>query len=164
MPQENMNYGKRPNACADQAGRERYEEISPEMGQMLERRAKCNLFAQLLGIRIVENRKGYSECELEIREEFLNPFRVVHGGCIYTLADVTVGNAASSYGMTAPTLEGGLHFLASAKGTKKLRAVAEEMHHGKTIMVFSVSIFDDAGKTIASGTFSFFNTNRAFSF
>ena len=89
---------------------------------------------------------------------------IAHGGCIYTLAGVTVGNAASSYGMTAPTLEGGLHFLASSKGTKKLRAVAEEMHHGKTIMVFSVSVFDDAGKTIASGTFSFFNTKRAFSF
>lgn len=161
---ENAGYDQGPIAAEDRTGRERYEAISPEMNQMLERRAKCNLFAQLLGIRIVENRKGYSECELEIREEFLNPFRVVHGGCIYTLADVTVGNAASSYGMTAPTLEGGLHFLASARGTKKLRAVAEEIHHGKTIMVFSVSVYDDSEKRIATGTFSFFNTNREFSF
>ncbi len=104
MQQETTKYNREPNTSDDRAGRERYEAISPEMSQMLERRAGCNLFAQLLGIRIVENRKGYSECELEIREEFLNPFRVVHGGCIYTLADVTVGNAASSYGILSLVL------------------------------------------------------------
>lgn len=144
--------------------RERFKPITPEMAQMMERRLRQNLFADHLGVRIVEIREGYSECELEIREEFLNPSRVIHGGCIYTLADVTVGNAAASYGMTAPTLDSNLHFMANAKGVKKIKAVAKEIHHGRTVMVFSVSVFDDTGRTFAAGTFSFFNTNKKFSF
>ena len=135
--------------------RERFKPITPEMAQMMERRLRQNLFADHLGVRIVEIREGYSECELEIREEFLNP---------YTLADVTVGNAAASYGMTAPTLDSNLHFMANAKGVKKIKAVAKEIHHGRTVMVFSVSVFDDTGRTFAAGTFSFFNTNKKFSF
>ena len=144
--------------------KEKYEAITPEMAQMLERRAKCNVFAQYLGIKIVENRKGYSKCELEIREEFLNPSHTVHGGCIYTLADVTVGNAAAAYGYAAPTLEAGLHYLAAAKGVEKLHAVAKEIHHGRPVMVFSVDVSDGQGKIFASGPFSFFNTGMPLSF
>ena len=52
-------------------------------------------FGQLLGMEIVELQPGFSLITMAVCEELMNPFRTLHGGASYALADS--GMAAALY-------------------------------------------------------------------
>ncbi|UCF60315.1 MAG: PaaI family thioesterase [Anaerolineaceae bacterium] len=55
-----------------------------------------NPFGELLGLNFTSLEAGRSRCSLEIREDLYNPYGVVHGGVIYSLADTGMGGAVYS--------------------------------------------------------------------
>lgn len=57
---------------------------------------KSNPFGQLLGLEFSKMEDGQSRCQLPIREQLLNPYGLVHGGVIYSLADTAMGGALYS--------------------------------------------------------------------
>ena len=62
--------------------------------KLRELRNEQNVFGDLAGVRIVEIREGYARTELEVRPELLNPIGSLHGGCLFTMADITGGFCA----------------------------------------------------------------------
>ena len=60
---------------------------------------KRDSFAEHCGIKLVEVSPGSARAEMEIKKEHLNGLNTVHGGAIFTLADLTVAAAANAYGM-----------------------------------------------------------------
>jgi acyl-CoA thioesterase len=48
-------------------------------------------FVERVGLRIEEQRAGYSVCKLDIENYHLNSTGVVHGGVLFTLADTGMG-------------------------------------------------------------------------
>ena len=66
--------------------------------KLKEYRNRQNAFANFIGLAITEIRPGAAVTEMEITENHMNPIGSVHGGCLATMADVTGGAAASSYG------------------------------------------------------------------
>ena len=96
---------------------------------------------------------------LEIRPESRNPFGMVHGGALYTLADDAAGGAAHSDGRHYVTQHGDLHFLDNrAHGT--IRAVGRVRHRGRTTVLVDVEITDGAGALLATGAFIYFCVDR----
>lgn len=126
----------------------------------LEYRRINNRFGNYVGITPVETREGYAKCELEVREEHLNPLNTVHGGCLYTLADTTGGTACATYGTITPTLSGEMHFLNAASEVRKLTAEANVIKCGRTVRIVDIRITDEGGRLIATATFSYFNTGK----
>lgn len=126
--------------------------------------ANKNPFADLMDLKITEVREGYAKAEIEVTEKHLNPIGTVHGGCLYTLADVTAGSAAASHGNIAPTLDSNLHFLNAGMNTTHLTAEAHELKYGKRAMVYEVSIYDQNGVVLAFGTFTFMSIGAKHSF
>lgn len=126
----------------------------------LEYRRINNRFGNYVGIVPVEVREGFARCEMEIREEHMNPLDTVHGGCLYTLADTTGGTACATFGTISPTLSGEMHFLTAAAGAEKLIAEASTIKRGRTVRVMDIRITDDKGRLIATAVFSYFNTGR----
>lgn len=55
-----------------------------------------NPFGELLGLYFTKMEDGHSQCSLEIREDLFNPYGVLHGGVIYSLADTGMGGALYS--------------------------------------------------------------------
>jgi uncharacterized protein (TIGR00369 family) len=55
-----------------------------------------NPFGELIGLNFTAFGDGRSRCQLEVREELLNPHRVLHGGVIYSMADTGMGGALYS--------------------------------------------------------------------
>lgn len=55
-----------------------------------------NPFGDMLGIVFTGYGEGRSRCELEIRNELVNPHGVLHGGVIYSMADFGMGAAVYS--------------------------------------------------------------------
>lgn len=97
---------------------------------------------------------------LEIRPESKNPYGVVHGSAIYTMADNATGYAAHTDGRIYVTQTSSMHFLRNqAKGV--VRADARVRHRGKTTCLVDVDVFGDDGKLLATGDFTFFCVDPA---
>jgi acyl-CoA thioesterase len=52
-----------------------------------------NPFADLVGLQVVLSEHGRSQCTLVVSDTLLNPYKVLHGGVLYTLADVCMASA-----------------------------------------------------------------------
>ena len=55
-----------------------------------------NPFGDLIGLTFTRVEKGCSQCVLEVDRKLLNPFRILHGGATYTMADTGMGAALLS--------------------------------------------------------------------
>ena len=96
---------------------------------------------------------------LDIRPESWNPYGMVHGGALYTLADDAAGTAAHGDGRHYVTQHGDLHFLDNrAHGT--VRATGRVRHRGRATVLVDVEITDGAGALLATGAFSYFCVDR----
>lgn len=114
-------------------------------------------FAYENGITVTAARPGYAEGVLEVRPTSSNPWGTVHGGCLYTLADTVAGTAACAHGASCVTVSGTLEFLRPATGPV-IQCVATPKKQGQTLSVMQVVLTNDAGKEVATGTFTFFMT------
>ena len=102
---------------------------------------------------------GRAVYRLTIRPESRNPFGMVHGGALYTLADDAAGGAAHSDGRHYVTQHGDLHFLDNrAHGT--IRAAGRVRHRGRSTVLVDVEITDESGALLATGAFSYFCVDR----
>lgn len=50
-------------------------------------------FAELIGLAVEDQRRGFSKCTLVAAAHHLNPHNVVHGAVLYALADTGMGMA-----------------------------------------------------------------------
>ena len=95
---------------------------------------------------------------LDIRPESRNPWGMVHGGALYTLADDAAGSAAHSDGRHYVTQHGDLHFLDNrARGT--IRAAGRVRRRGQSTVLVDVEITDEGGALLATGTFTYFRVD-----
>lgn len=97
---------------------------------------------------------------LEIRPESQNPYGMVHGGAIYTLADNATGAAAHTDGRYYVTQTSALHFLRN-QGGGTVRAAASVRHRGRSTCLVAVDITGQGGKLLATGEFTFFCVDKS---
>ena len=123
--------------------------------QVLERVNNPNLFNKQNGITVTAAGDGKAQGVLEVSPSSMNPHGMVHGGCLYTLADTVAGSAvAASCGGPCVTVSGTLEFLRPATGaTVHCEASAKKL--GSTICTMQVELTDQNHKVVATGTFIF---------
>lgn len=93
---------------------------------------------------------------LEVQDpSSLNPLGMVHGGALVALADTVCGTAAFTCGSTCVTLDCSMQYLAPAMG-KRIFCKAVPRKLGRTILVYDTELTDEAGKLVATGTYTFF--------
>ena len=112
-------------------------------------------FAGVNHIRVTVIREDYAEGELTVGPDSLNPHGIVHGGCLSTLADTVGGVAASTRGGKCVTLNNTMNYLAPATGAV-IRCAARPQKVGRTVSVFDTVLTDEAGRTVATGTYTFY--------
>ena len=130
-----------------------------DLEQMILERMEGNGFMKHNGIELEYAEPDHTVFKLDIRPESRNPYGVVHGGAIYTLADNATGCAAYTDGRYYVTLTSSLHFLRNqSEGT--VRASAYVRHRGHTTCLVSVDILGEHDKLIATGEFTFFCVDK----
>lgn len=99
--------------------------------------------------------KDYAVCKLEIRPESLNPFGMVHGGALCTLADNAAGIAAHTDGRLYVTQSSTFNFMKNQRsGT--IYATARVRHRGRSTVLISVEITGDNERLLAIAEFTMF--------
>lgn len=118
-------------------------------------RLGSNAFTDYNFIRLESVEPDRAVYALEIRPESRNPYGMVHGGALYTMADDAAGAAAHSDGRHYVTQSGNLHFLDNrAHGI--VRAAGMVRHRGRSTVLVDVDVTDEAGALLATGEFSYF--------
>ena len=114
-----------------------------------------NHFMRHTNMELVSLTDQEARTRLTVTEESYNSVDVVHGGAFFTLADCAAGALVRADGRRYVTQGGTLSLLRSVtSGT--VEAVATYLHRGRSTCVVSVSLYNDAGKLVASGTYSMF--------
>ena len=121
-----------------------------------------NPFGELIGLSFLKLEEGRSECKLHVEEKLLNPYGVVHGGVIYSLADTAMGGALYSLmseDERCVTVEMKvIYFRPVTSGS--LECTAKVAHRSRTLgFVEAVVKNGDRDVAKASATFSIFKSS-----
>lgn len=108
------------------------------------------------GIALTHAQPGLTRGVLRAGPNSVNPEGHIHGGAIATLADTIAGCCACSRGGDCVTSSSSLEYLRPAVGDLFCEATPKKM--GRRLSVIQVVITDTSGKTVATGTFTFFMT------
>ena len=122
------------------------EESLEHIRESAETRMRKNAFMLHNYIELERVEKDRAVFKLDIRPESCNPYGLIHGGAIYTLADNATGAAA--------------HFLRN-QATGTVRASAWVRHRGKSTVLTAVDITGEGGRLLATGEFTFFCVDKA---
>ena len=112
------------------------------------------------GVTVTHVEPGRAEGVLEIGPNSVNPHGNVHGGALATLADPVGGCCACSKGGICVTASSSMEFLRPANGSM-ITCVATPKKMGRTLTVVQTDLFNDSGKLVATGTYTFFMVEPA---
>jgi len=105
-------------------------------------------WARETGIELVEVSAGRATVRMKILDRHKNSHGTVHGGVIFTLADIAGALASNSHGTPAVGINAHISYVkAATAGT--LYAVAEESSKNPKIATYTSTVTDDAGEKIA---------------
>jgi len=110
---------------------------------------KNDRFAARSGIELLEVSEGYAKARMRIEDHHLNGINVVHGGAIFTLADLAFAAASNSHGTVAVAINASIWYVKAAmEGT--LFAEAKEISLNPKLATYSIEITDDSGEIVAT--------------
>lgn len=102
-------------------------------------------FWELLGIEVVEMEEGYAKLIMPFHEKLTQPFGIVHGGAIFTIADSAAAIAIVRMvepGRRFVTVEMKINYLAPVNGGI-IEAKAKILKKGKTIIPIDVHVINN---------------------
>lgn len=127
---------------------------------ILRKMAAENAYMQFLGIEFLEIKQGYGFARMKFKDELTNPYGMLHGGSLYSMADIVAGTAACMDGHYVTTVNGTLNFMMPAKETEYIYCEAVQLRRGKHLAVFEVKLKDDKDRLLDSGEFTFYVTEQ----
>ncbi len=127
--------------------KEKKMNIEPNMDDIIRYFSQQN-FASNSGMKFVSISKGYAKTEMEIEKIHLNVLGTVHGGAIFTLADMAFAAASNSHGYVAVGINADISYVKAARGGI-LYAEAKETSLHPRISTYVVNVTDDKNEIVA---------------
>jgi len=108
-------------------------------------------FAGVLGMEFTHLTPDRVEATLKVRQELKQPWGIVHGGAVMTLADTVAGAGAYmnlGQDQETVTVEMKINLIGAVReGT--VRAEALPLHRGRTTSIWQARITDATGRLVA---------------
>jgi uncharacterized protein (TIGR00369 family) len=131
-----------------------YEELNPQFKKsLLNWMETKNPFWSLLGMEIIEIKKGWAKIRLPFSEKLANGTGVAHGGAIFSPADSAVGMALVGLidkDENISTLEMKINYLRPFS-SGEIVAEAKIVHKGTMTAIGDVDVRDEKDNLIAKG-------------
>ncbi|MBW1999628.1 MAG: PaaI family thioesterase [Deltaproteobacteria bacterium] len=140
-----------------------YEDLSPGFKQALLAKIKSRQpYWRLLGIDLVDVKKGWAKLKLSFSDKLVHPFGVVHGGAIFSLADSAV--AMALLGLIDKTerfttVETKINYVNPVRNGD-ISAESRIIHKGNRIVIGEVEVRDEKGLLIAKSIATFMIIRR----
>lgn len=117
------------------------------------------MFSLSCGMKLVDVRERYSKVELTIDENSMNYMGSMHGGLLYTMADVAAGTAVVYCGKQGVTLSAHTEYIKPALSGKVI-AEGKVISSGRTIKRCEVEMHSENGTMYAKSYITMFITNK----
>jgi acyl-CoA thioesterase len=101
---------------------------------------KRDHFRELLGIKILEVREGYSKLTMQVTKEHLNFVGSAHGGAIFALADCAFAEAVNFGDNKAVAVQVSINYLKPSREADTLTAEASVISESKTFSLCSINV------------------------
>lgn len=105
--------------------------------------------SRALGISIDIVAPGAAVATMQVRDDMLNGFDVIHGGLTFALADTAFAFACNGHGETAVAASAQVEFLRPAVAGDTLTATAREDHRGRRSGYYSVEVRNQRDELVA---------------
>jgi acyl-CoA thioesterase len=129
-------------------------------GSVVGKMMQHDLFSQWLQIKIIEIKEGYSKIKMELREEMINGFHVIHGGIIFALADSAFAFACNNRNNLSMALDCSISFNKASKPGDTLIAEAKEIHNGRSTGLYLITITNQNNEHVALFKGTCFRTGK----
>jgi len=106
-------------------------------------------YAEHLGAALIDIRPGWAKVAMKLDESHLNFMGMIHGGVMFSLADVAFGAAANSFGSKAMALSVGIDFLAAPKTVGEMTAEVELVQRAGKMGFYRMKVTDEEGVIVA---------------
>src|SRR5689334_4670684 len=97
-------------------------------------------FAKLAGIRILEGRPGFARCSLKAGPEHLNSLDLLHGGAIFTLADVAFAAAANVGDRATVSINVSINYIKAGRLGGEYIAECKEVSKQEKLGIYEVRV------------------------
>ena len=128
--------------------------------QVVERMMRDDRFSQWLGIEVLEVREGYSRIQMQLREEMLNGFGIIHGGLAFSLADSAFAFACNNRNNLSVALDTSITFNKALKPGDIITAEAKEAHNGRSTGLYLITVVNSNGEQVAFFKGTCFRTGK----
>jgi acyl-CoA thioesterase len=118
------------------------------MRQSIDHLLKQDRLARLLGIEVVELSEGHARLKMTALPEHCNGLGIVHGGTIFSLADIAFAAACNSHGVPTVGINANISYVKAAE-PGVLFAEARELVNSK-VGVCEVRVTNESGELIAT--------------
>lgn len=108
-----------------------------------------DLFAQHVGIELIEVADGRAKAMLEINKHHLNGVGLTQGGVVFTLADLVFAAASNSYGPVAVAINASISFVKATTEGAVLTAEAKEVSRNARLATYTILVTDEMQETVA---------------
>ena len=116
--------------------------------ESIKRFFKNDKFGAHVGIELLEVSVGSAKVKMGIKDYHLNSHKTVHGGAIFTLADLAFAVASNSHGTIAASINANISYIKAAT-TGTLIAEAKEVAINPKLATYTIHVTDDAGDIVA---------------
>ena len=105
-------------------------------------------FRELLGIKVLDAKDGYSKMSLKITKEHTNFVGFTHGGIVFALADCAFAEAVNFGDKRAVAVQVSINFIRPSSEGDVLTAEAITVSEGKTFALCNITVRKE-DKTVA---------------
>ena len=121
----------------------------------LENFSRTDALSREMGIQVSKVSPEGAEAEMYITDKQKNYMGMLHGGALFTIADVVAGLCVSYYGEQCVTLSSNLNYL-KAVTSGKIIARSSLSRRGRKICVCEIRIYSEEEMLICTGTFTMY--------
>jgi acyl-CoA thioesterase len=128
------------------------KEIDADKKQRAAEMIKKVPYARLLGIELVDIKRGEAVAKMKMRDELRQPYGVLHGGATASLIDTAMAFAviaSTAEGEIATTVDLTVHYLRPVT-EGEIVCTAKMVRAGKRILTISAEVTGEQGKLIAT--------------
>ncbi len=105
-------------------------------------------FARHNGIELLDAGPGWAKAQMTVADHHLNAADVVHGGALFTLADLVFAVASNSHGRLALGINVSISYLKAARGPT-LTADAKEVSCNSKLGTYTMEVREATGELVA---------------
>lgn len=115
-----------------------------------------NSIIDFLQVEIVSTPDGCVRLELDVKPQHSNPYEILHGGVLTTMADTAMGAACLMKNKKVVTVSITLEFMHAVPMNSRIITDARILHEGRQIFICECDLVDSAGNLYAKAHATFF--------